>query len=488
MEIRVKQEVKKDLYDKFWDKSQSIALRTLDNLRLQNIKETDLKKYLLSVPLNSYVVYLASQKLIFPWWMGGAFIAGGYFLEKAVYQEFSKPNDDSVPEAKKSEELFIDEDTRSQLEAILTQYNTGPQFVRTGEDDFAIHYRYILKTGNFKQVLSKRRDIEIKLALEVNTLSISVDKNIFTFSVKKEQQIIYKLDEIVLSTKRPSNMELPFILGIDKKTGNVIIKDFVSLIHTLIVGATGSGKSCTFNSIIQSLMYWNDNIVFYFIDFKETELSQYENFSNSIFIEPDFETLLKGHEELVEEYERRKKLFREKGVKNIQAYNKLPGVKKLPYIILATDEANSYRDSLTNKQFEEINKLLCKSYSKFRTFGMHIVHVCQRVIDDLYCKTYVTQSKTKMGHFMHHDDAESIFRNKEAEQKVLMCQAGDFVYIHDGGKYIELRSPYIDNEIGKEEYNKVFGILEKMYGGVENEFCSNENEFEGESTWNFSKC
>ena len=44
------------------------------------------------------------------------------------------------------------------------------------------------------------------------------------------------------------------------------------------------------------------------------------------------------------------------------------------------------------------------------------------------------QSKTKMGHFMDHDDAESIFRNKEAEQKVLMCQAGDFVYIHDGRK------------------------------------------------------
>ena len=482
------QEIKKDVYDICWEKSKNIALRTLSNLRPQNIEEPDRKKYLLSVPLNAYVVYLASQKLIFPWWMGATFIAGGYFFEKAVYQEFTKSDPQlEIQKNQESVDVFVDADIKSQLDIVLAEYGMGPQFVRASEDDFATHYRYILKTGNIKPVLSKRRDIEIKLALEINRLAISVEKNIFTFSVKKERQILYKLDEILLNTKRPANMELPFILGVDKKTSNVIIKDFPYLIHSLIVGATGSGKSCTFNSIIQSLMYWNDNVVFYFIDFKETELSQYENFTNSMFIEPDFESLLKGHKELIEEFERRKKLFREKGVKNIQAYNKLPKVEKLPYIILATDEANSYRDSLTNKQFEEINKLLCKSYSKFRTFGIHIVHVCQRIIDDLYCKTWRTQAKTKMCHFIDADDAETILRNREAEEKALVCQAGDFIYVHDGGKYIELRSPYIDNEIGKEEYNEVFRILERMYGGKNDEFCSNENEIEREIVCSLSK-
>ena len=123
--------------------------------------------------------------------------------------------------------------------------------------------------------------------------------------------------------------------------------------HLLIAGSTGSGKSVAINAFIMSLLYkaTPEEVRLILVDPKRLELGNYEgvpHLHTPIITEPKLAS--NALRNAVREMERRLKVLAEKGVRNIDQYNKLfdsgtpslfeegSDAKPLPFIVIIIDE------------------------------------------------------------------------------------------------------------------------------------------------------
>ncbi|MDD2557090.1 MAG: DNA translocase FtsK 4TM domain-containing protein [Desulfuromonadaceae bacterium] len=117
---------------------------------------------------------------------------------------------------------------------------------------------------------------------------------------------------------------LPLALGKDI-FGQPIVTDLTKMPHLLVAGSTGSGKSVSINTMILSLLYkaTPEDVRLILVDPKMLELSIYEGVPHlllPVVTDPKKASLALGW--AVREMERRYKLMADKGVRNIDGYNK----------------------------------------------------------------------------------------------------------------------------------------------------------------------
>lgn len=134
--------------------------------------------------------------------------------------------------------------------------------------------------------------------------------------------------------------------------GNYVYADFRELVHILLAGTTGSGKSVYLHTILLSLIMRNtpDEMKLLIIDPKRVEFTKYRDIPHllcPIICEPNdaYSAFLK----LADEMQRRYRLFEETETSSIKEYNKdyapdhhLP---KLPYIVVLVDEYSALVES-----------------------------------------------------------------------------------------------------------------------------------------------
>ncbi len=131
---------------------------------------------------------------------------------------------------------------------------------------------------------------------------------------------------------RNSKARIPIALGKDVY-GHPIIADLAEMPHMLIAGSTGSGKSVCINSIIASLLYRfsPDQLRFVMIDPKVVELQQYNALPHLVVpVVTDPKKVLLALRWVVNEMEKRYKIFARVGVRNIKSFNDRPKNKPLP--------------------------------------------------------------------------------------------------------------------------------------------------------------
>ncbi len=174
-----------------------------------------------------------------------------------------------------------------------------------------------------------------------NKLETGLDCNILLMQEGKNK----KVTELVTV---PSDCKIPEMINwsnefMDPNDGVIVVGvgaleqikfDLNRTPHALIAGETGSGKSVILRTILKQFILKNCKV--YMIDFKggvEFGL-QYEKYGEVITDRQRAVTVL---EELVKENERRLKIFRECGAKNLKEYNKKTG-ENLPRIGLFCDE------------------------------------------------------------------------------------------------------------------------------------------------------
>ena len=104
------------------------------------------------------------------------------------------------------------------------------------------------------------------------------------------------------------------VIGIDRKNGKPLVVDAARLYDVIIGGKKRSGKSCFYNSFLQSIMYLNNNVYFVMVDFKFIEFNQYKDLTNVTFIK-DKKMALKMVRELNKELGRRQQIIEDAGVR-----------------------------------------------------------------------------------------------------------------------------------------------------------------------------
>ncbi|ABQ28535.1 DNA translocase FtsK [Geotalea uraniireducens] len=168
------------------------------------------------------------------------------------------------------------------------------------------------------------------LSMALQALSIRIvapipGKGVVGIELPNRDREMVSLREIFNSEEfHQRKMKLPLALGKDI-AGAPLVTDLARMPHLLVAGATGSGKSVAINTMILSLLYTStpNDVRIIMVDPKMLELSVYEGIPHLLL--PVVTNPKKASLALkwaVEEMGRRYRLMSDKGVRNIDSYNK----------------------------------------------------------------------------------------------------------------------------------------------------------------------
>ena len=168
------------------------------------------------------------------------------------------------------------------------------------------------------------------LSMALQALSIRIvapipGKGVVGIELPNRDREMVSLREIFNSEEfHKGKMKLPLALGKDI-AGTPLVTDLAKMPHLLVAGATGSGKSVAINTMILSLLYTStpNDVRIIMVDPKMLELSVYEGIPHLLL--PVVTNPKKASLALkwaVEEMGRRYRLMSDKGVRNIDSYNK----------------------------------------------------------------------------------------------------------------------------------------------------------------------
>ena len=122
---------------------------------------------------------------------------------------------------------------------------------------------------------------------------------------------------------RSAKKKIPLALGKDVY-GRAVIGDLAAMPHLLVAGATGSGKSVCINSIIASMLFkfGPDELRFIMVDPKVVEMQMYNRLPHLVVpVVTDPKKTVAALKWVVNEMEKRYRIFAKEGVRNFDGFN-----------------------------------------------------------------------------------------------------------------------------------------------------------------------
>jgi S-DNA-T family DNA segregation ATPase FtsK/SpoIIIE len=328
----------------------------------------------------------------------------------------------------------------------ITQINPGP-VVTTFEfkPEAGIKYSRITNLTEDLCLALKAESILIERMAGKSTVGIQVPN--------REREIIWLRENIESMEFIGSKSKLTLALGKDIN-GRIVTADLNGMPHLLIAGSTGAGKSVAINAMIMSILYkaTPDQVRLILVDPKRLELGNYEGVPHlytPIITEPKLAA--NALRNAVREMERRLKLLAEKGVRNIDQYNKLfdesdtPSLfgdgaeeRPLPFIVIIIDELADLMMLDSSNVEESITRLAQMA----RAVGIHLVLATQRPSVDVITGLIKANFPARMSFRVATKvDSRTILDANGAEA---LLGRGDMLYLPSGSARVHrLHAPYV---------------------------------------------
>ena len=190
---------------------------------------------------------------------------------------------------------------------------------------------YPAKGVRVDKIVSLERDIARATRAErINILAPIPGKDTVGIEIANTRKVKVTLRELMESEDfAQSKAKIPLALGKDVY-GKTIIGDLAAMPHCLVAGTTGSGKSVCINSIIASMLYkfTPEEIRFIMIDPKVVEMQVYNSLPHLVIpVVTDPKKVLLALRWVIDEMEKRYKIFAKTGVRNITSFNARPKAK-----------------------------------------------------------------------------------------------------------------------------------------------------------------
>lgn len=255
-----------------------------------------------------------------------------------------------------------------------------------------------------------------------------------------------------------TNKKIAFALGKDI-AGKCVVGDLNKMPHTLIAGATGSGKSVCINSLIISILYKYrpDEVKLLMVDPKVVELNVYNGVPHLLIpVVTDPKKAAAALNWAVNEMTKRYKLFADMGVRNMESYNELYDKgeieEKLPYIVIIVDELADLMMVCPNDVEDYIGRLAQMA----RAAGMHLVIATQRPSVDVITGVIKANIPSRISFAVSSQvDSRTILDSSGAEK---LLGKGDMLYYPVGeSKPLRVQGCFISEE----EVEKVVSYIKE---------------------------
>jgi S-DNA-T family DNA segregation ATPase FtsK/SpoIIIE len=268
-----------------------------------------------------------------------------------------------------------------EIEAHVSGYAPGPVITR---------YEITPAPGvKVSSIVALENDIALAMkAKGIRIVAPIPGKAAVGIELPNPRQASVVLREILQSDALPASAPLlSFGLGLSA-SGEPQAADIAKMPHTLVAGATGSGKSVLIHSMVMSILYRArpDEVKFLLIDPKRTELTFYEGIPHLFdpCVEPARVSVItnpkdaaKSLKALLTLMEKRYERLQLHGVRNIEGYNALADQKGLPrdfYIVVVIDELADLMLIAGDIVEDAIQRLTQMA----RAVGIHLVLATQR--------------------------------------------------------------------------------------------------------------
>src|SRR5437763_662756 len=189
---------------------------------------------------------------------------------------------------------------------------------------------YPAKGVRVDKIVSLERDLARATRAErINILAPIPGKDTVGIELANSRKVTVKLRELLQSSdweEAKGHAKIPLALGKDVY-GKTIIADLAQMPHLLVAGTTGSGKSVCINALIASMLFrfTPEELRLVIIDPKMVELQAYSSLPHLAFpIVVDPKKVMLALRWLIEQMERRYRIFARVGVRNIVGFNARP--------------------------------------------------------------------------------------------------------------------------------------------------------------------
>ncbi len=269
-----------------------------------------------------------------------------------------------------------------ELSSVLESFKVRGKITDVRMTPFAVLFDIMPDVGvSVKSFRNLRVDLEVHMASPVEIVGMGEGKYTIGLAIKNWDRPLVGFRDILCCKEFKENQcVLPIAAGMDV-LGKPFFFDLATTPHLLVAGTTGSGKSTFLNDIIMSILYTKtpDEVKFIMIDPKLVELNAYNDLPHMLTkVIQNSGKALDALRWVDEEMMRRYDLFAAKGVKDIEAYNKLE-IERIPRIVIIVDE---YMEMMFQapKGLEEYIKRLSRLA---RAAGLHLVLATQRPSADV---------------------------------------------------------------------------------------------------------
>ena len=393
-----------------------------------------------------------------------------------VAGEFKLPSLDLLRDPPERKNIKIQRDSLEmsarRLEKKLSDFGVEGEVVEILPGPVITMYEYKPAPG---VKISKVANLSDDLALTLRAQTIRIvapipGKAAIGIEIPNNQREGVYLKEILSSAAyKNSKHKLPIALGKDI-TGAAVVTDLTKMPHLLVAGATGTGKSVSINTMIESLLFKvsPETVRLLMVDPKRIELSMYHDIPHLIHpVVTQAKDATKALRWAVEEMERRYMLLSDRGVRNIETYNRkivkdtktVPadtsrGIDKtLPYIIVIIDELADLM-MVSSKQVEEAITRLAQMA---RAAGIHLIIATQRPSVNVLTGIIKANFPTRLSFQVSSKvDSRTILDTNGAEH---LLGDGDMLFMPPGvSRIIRIHGAYVSEE----EVKNVTDFLRKQ--------------------------
>jgi len=335
----------------------------------------------------------------------------------------------------------------------VTQINPGP-VVTTFEfkPEAGIKYSRITGLGDDLCLALRAESILIERIPGKSTVGIEVP------NARRETIALRDVIESPEFSHPASKLTLP--LGKDL-IGRIRATDLTQMPHLLIAGSTGTGKSVFINSLLMGMLYkaTPDELKLVLVDPKRLELGLYSDIPHLYTpVVTDAKVAANVLRNATREMERRLKLLAQRGVRNIDQYNRTfekgqslslfentdeEEHRPLPYLVIVIDELADLMMVDTNGVEESITRLAQMA----RAVGIHLILATQRPSVDVITGPIKANITARISvRVARNLDSRTIL---EANGSESLLGKGDMLFLPAGSSRLHrIHGPYVhENEV-----------------------------------------